>query len=473
MSLAENKVQSIPELPPLFLERMRSFLGDEYNAFISSYDLPPQTGLRVNLLKISPTQFVEISPCKLDPIPWSTSGYYLLDYDNYQYSPGKHPYHAAGLYYLQEPSAMLVAEILAPQPGERILDLSAAPGGKATHIASLMQNKGLFVANEIHPKRVWDLAENLERWGVRNTVITNETPENLVEHFGPYFDRVLVDAPCSGEGLFRKAPDARVNWTPKLIEGCSVRQANILHAAARLVRSGGLLVYSTCTFAPEENEGTLDRFLDTHPEFKIVDLPHTPGSDPGHPEWLPVPGDASLKATHRLWPHHVRGEGHFAAILQKNTEDKIRVFIPQPKVKNPQSIPLLFQTFTSENSITFSEAKKLYLTGSYLYAKDEDWPDFGSLRVIHAGWWLGTIKKNRFEPAHALAMGLAIQDIHKYINLTSQESDLQKYLRGETITARDFSTGWVVVLVDGFPIGWGKSVQGEIKNAYPRGLRWF
>jgi 16S rRNA C967 or C1407 C5-methylase (RsmB/RsmF family) len=185
---------------------------------------------------------------------------------------------------------MLVAEILAPEPGDRVLDLSAAPGGKATHIAALMQNQGLFVANEIHPQRVWDLAENLERSGARNTVITNEKPENLANYLGPYFDKVLVDAPCSGEGLFRKHPEARAEWNLKLIGSCSVRQASILQAAARLVRPGGVLVYSTCTFSPEENEGTLALFMDAHPEFEIIDHPRREYIDPGRPDWLPVPG---------------------------------------------------------------------------------------------------------------------------------------------------------------------------------------
>lgn len=473
MPTAGAKLQAASELPPLFLERMRSFLGDEYDPFVSSYFQPPQTGLRVNLLKTSPEQLFAILPFKLDPIPWSRSGFHLLDFEDGQISPGKHPYHAAGLFYLQEPSAMLAAEILAPQPGEKILDLCAAPGGKATHIASLMRNKGLFVANEIHPKRVWDLAENLERWGVRNTIITNETPEHLAEFFGPYFDRVLVDAPCSGEGLFRKDADARSHWTLKFVEGCAIRQVNILHAAARLVRSGGFLAYSTCTYAPEENEGTLDRFLDNHPEFNIVDFPHQPGIDSGHPDWLTLSGDTSLKSAFRMWPHRIHGEGHFVAVLQKRWEGLTPVSLPKAKRGVPKAIFNLFQQFIRDNSIDFSVAKNLSLNGAYLYAGADDWPDLSPLHVIHPGWWLGTIKKGRFEPAHALAMSLEQQEIHNFLSLSSDELDLHRYLRGENISARHSPSGWVVVLVDGFSLGWGKSVQGVIKNAYPRGLRWF
>ena len=191
--------------------------------------------------------------------------------------PGKHPYHAAGLYYLQDPSAMAVAELLDPQPGERVLDLAAAPGGKATHIAAKMQGQGLLVANEIHPKRAWELAGNLERWGAINVAITNETPERLAERFEDFFDRVLVDAPCSGEGMLRKGEAARVEWAPELVHGCALRQTTILEQAARLVRPGGRLVYSTCTFNPEENEGTVARFLDTHPEFELIEPSRRPG----------------------------------------------------------------------------------------------------------------------------------------------------------------------------------------------------
>ena len=463
----------MPDLPHLYLERMRGLLGDEYPSFESSYTQPPQAGLRVNTLKISPQRFVEISPFRLEPLHWSPSGFHLEVNNSLQFSPGKHPYHAAGLYYLQEPSAMVVAEILAPKPGERVLDLSAAPGGKATHIAALMQNQGLFVANEIHPQRVWDLAENLERWGARNTVITNEKPENLANYLGPYFDKVLVDAPCSGEGLFRKHSEARADWNLKLIKSCSVRQANILQAAASLVRAGGVLVYSTCTFSPEENEGTLAHFMDAHPEYEIIDPPGRERFDPGHPDWLPVPGPASLRSAIRMWPHRVNGEGHFVALLQKSKEGGVPISRFQKKRKLPKETLDLFQSFVKENLNLFSEDYCLTLVGSYLYKISEDWPEFGSLRVVHPGWWLGIMKKNRFEPAHAFAMGLEKHQAQYCLNLSSTDMNpLQAYLRGENMSSGDILTGWVMVTVDGFSLGWGKSIQGVIKNAYPRGLRW-
>jgi NOL1/NOP2/fmu family ribosome biogenesis protein len=367
---------------------------------------------------------------------------------------------------------MLVAELLAPQAGERVLDVCAAPGGKATHIVALMQNQGFFVANEIHPQRVWDLAENLERWGARNTVVTNEKPENLANYFGPYFDKVLVDAPCSGEGLFRKNPEARVEWNLKLIESCSVRQISILDAAAYLVRPGGILAYSTCTFSPEENEGVLAQFLDDHPEYKIIDHPWRSHFSPGRPEWLPEPGPASLQHAIRVWPHLGTGEGHFIALLQKSKQNGVPANRFQKKRKLPKPALDLFRKFVKENLTLTSEDYQPALFGSYLYCIPEDWPDLGSLRVVHPGWWLGTMKKNRFEPAHAFAMGLEKDQAQRCINMPSTDKDpLLAYMRGENLPCGDMPSGWVLITVDGFSLGWGKNVQGLIKNAYPRGLR--
>ena len=278
-----NATRNLSEIPSAFLERMARLLRDEYPAFLASYDMPPSIGLRVNTLKIAPEVFRQLAPFELAPVPWCSAGFTIVADDA---EPGKHPYHAAGLYYLQDPSAMAVAELLDPQPGERVLDLASAPGGKATHIAAKMQGQGLLVANEIHSKRAWELAGNLERWGATHVAITNERPERLAERFEGFFDRVLVDAPCSGEGMMRKGEAARVEWAPELMHGCALRQSGILEQAAALVRPGGRLVYSTCTFNPEENEGTVARFLDAHPEFELIEPPRPPGFSPGRPDWL-------------------------------------------------------------------------------------------------------------------------------------------------------------------------------------------
>ena len=260
-------------LPPAFLARMQRLLGDEYPAFLASYDQPPTSGLRANTLKLSAAAFQAISPYPLAPLPWCPSGFLIESQPaSTPLPPGKHPYHAAGLYYLQDPSAMAAAEVLAPRPGEKVLDLSAAPGGKSTHLAALMGNQGLLVANEIHAQRAWDLAENLERCGVRIAAITNETPARLAEHFGAFFDRVLVDAPCSGEGMFRKSEAARREWQPEMPAACAARQSAILEEAARLLRPGGHLAYTTCTFAPEEDEAVIGHFLASHPDFTLLPI---------------------------------------------------------------------------------------------------------------------------------------------------------------------------------------------------------
>jgi NOL1/NOP2/sun family putative RNA methylase len=457
------------EVPGEFLNRMAGLLGDDFAAFEKSTRRAPVTGLRVNTLKVTPQEFIARAPFDLTPVPWCPAGFSVFD----AAQPGKHPYHAAGLYYLQEPSAMLAAELLDPQPGEHILDLAAAPGGKATHLAALMQNTGLLVANEIHPRRAWDLAENLERCGVRNAAITNETPERLAKAFGGFFDGVLVDAPCSGEGMFRKSEAARRAWSPALVEGCARRQAGILETAVRLVRPGGRLVYTTCTFNPLENEGVLDIFLETHAEYTLVDPPRQAGGAPGRPDWLekPTARAAQLVKTVRLWPHQIEGEGHFAALLQRE-ESGVRSRV---KIEDdPKIIGIVrqnYRDFCREALVSKDEEVRLQLVGSYLYQLPPGLPVLKGLRVIHPGWWLGVVKKNRFQPAHALALGLTCSEAQRVLNLDANGTEVRRYLHGDSL-GNQGQDGWTLVGVDGFPIGWGKSVGGTLKNYYPRGLRW-
>ncbi len=368
---------------------------------------------------------------------------------------------------------MAVAEILAPQPGERVLDISAAPGGKTTHIAALMNNQGLLVSNEIHPQRVWELAGNIERWGARHTVITQESPERLASHWGASFDRVLVDAPCSGEGMFRKSPAARRDWTPELVQGCALRQSEILNQASRLVRAGGWLVYSTCTFNPDENEAVIARFISTHPDFEICTIPTLPGFSPGRAEWItnidPAP---TLQHTVRIWPHHTHADGHFIALLQRTSDENLpgRAAWRIPTIDR-QSMRL-FEKFQHDFVASdWSQTEgKYYQTGSYLYLVPENVPDPGVLKLLHPGWWLGTMKKDRFEPSHALALGLRPEQSMNHLNLSASGAEIQAYFRGETLTAPG-EDGWVLICVDGFSVGWGKRKFGVVKNAYPRGLR--
>jgi 16S rRNA C967 or C1407 C5-methylase (RsmB/RsmF family) len=329
-------------LPLAFLARMAVLLDEEFPAFLAALSRPRHIGLRVNTLKLTTDRFEALSPWPLAPVPWCPQGY-LLPYDT---NAGLYPLHDAGLYYIQEPSTMAVGTLLAPQPGERVLDLCAAPGGKSTHIAALLAGQGLLVSNEIDLKRAQVLQHNLDRWGARNIVVLNESPERLAEHWPGAFDRVLVDAPCSGEGMFRKNVEARYHWSEAHVRGCALRQRAILDSAAHLVRPGGILAYATCTFAPEENEGVIARFLQRFPDFVLEEPAWFPGFAPGHPEWSTWPsaqrhddpeesgtgpsrpleagpgpsgqpaGPDTLARTVRLWPHRLEGEGHFIAIMR-------------------------------------------------------------------------------------------------------------------------------------------------------------
>jgi len=465
------------EVPERFLQRMAVLLGEAYPAFAALYVSPPTHGLRVNTLKLTPAQFQAFSPFALSALPYCPAGF-VVDDEN---RPGKHPYHAAGLYYLQDAHAQAVAEILAPQPGERVLDLAAAPGGKTTHLASLMQNQGVLVANEIRTQRVGHLTANLERWGARNTVILNESPERLAAFFGAFFDRVLVDAPCSGEGMFRKDRAAVEGWSETVIAGCAARQTAILHYAARLTRPGGWLAYSTCTFAPEENEQVIARFLDAHPNFELADIPphvaqHTPGG-------------SVATGMLRLWPHTSPGEGHFVALMRRSQRLLADGGSSSPAAKPdgaafsppPRSAQRLYDAFCDETLYPLAETPRLAQVGARLYALAEELPALTGLRVVHPGWWLGNFKKDRFEPAHALAMGLTVDQARRVLPLLADSSEIVHYLRGETLSSAG-EDGWLLVAVAcplqsasssmAFPLGWGKRVRGLVKNHYPRGWQW-
>jgi NOL1/NOP2/sun family putative RNA methylase len=472
------------EIPLLFLDRMQRLLGAEYPSFKASLALPHTNGLRVNTLKMSAADFLKISPYKLETVPWSQSGYSIRESPETTrfISPGKHPMHTAGLYYLQDISAMAVAEILAPLPGENVLDLSAAPGGKTTHLAALMEGKGLLVANEIHPQRVWDLAENLERWGVGNTVITNERPQRLADHFGAFFDRVLVDAPCSGEGMFRKNHEARAAWSLELVQSCASRQGAILRTAAQLVRPGGWLVYSTCTFSPEENEQVIYRFLEEslrdHP-FEIAQIPHCESISNGRPDWVnttsELTSDPDLWKTLRLWPHHHAGEGHFIALMQKTQAGEAK-YLPAFRPSLPISVRNLVNSFINENINASLNTERLSLQGAHVYQIPDGMPDLATMNVIHPGLWWGIIKKQRIQPAQALAMSLKSVDVRRTFTLSSTNPKCHAYLHGDSLDGPGES-GWVLVtvaipgLTETFPLGWGRRVDNVIKNFYPKGLR--
>jgi NOL1/NOP2/sun family putative RNA methylase len=468
--------QSAAEIPEPYLAKMQQLLGEEYPAFRDSLSAPSIASLRVNTLKIAPLAIQSVFPLDLIPVPWCPSGFWLkpsTEYNISGISPGKHPYHAAGLYYLQEPSAMAVVEILDPQPGEHVLDLAAAPGGKSTHILAKMDECGLLFSNEIHSQRVWELAENLERWGAHNVVVLNETPKRLAAHFMGYFDRILLDAPCSGEGMFRKSENARRDWSPGLVQSCALRQTAILAEAVRMLRPGGILVYSTCTFSPEENEGVIAALLRKHPDFELESVESYPGFSTGQPKW--GGGLPALSAAVRIYPHHAVADGHFIARLRRSGSPAHNPLkhtkTSQPSHQSIEAVRLFFQE-SLRPTVDFGN---LHLSGSYLYHLPTDIPDLKSLKVIHPGLWLGVLKQGkrsgvmRFEPAHALALALRPGKVQQVIDLDLPQA--RRYLSGEALTSPG-GDGWILVTVDGYSLGWGKRAQGVIKNYYPKGLRW-
>ncbi|HEX7022282.1 MAG TPA: RsmF rRNA methyltransferase first C-terminal domain-containing protein [Trueperaceae bacterium] len=457
---------SAAHLPSAFLARMRNLLGAEADAFFAALDKPPATGLRVNTLKLTANEFQALVPWELEPVPWCPAGF-LVHGDA---RPGLHPYHAAGLYYLQEPSAMLVAETLAAQPGERVLDLAAAPGGKATHAASLMQDSGLLVANEVHQGRARALTENLARWGARNTMIAVEEVARLAKTWGAVFDRVLLDAPCSGEGMFRKSEDALRAWSAANVLGCARRQAGLLDDAAALLRPGGLLAYSTCTFAPEEDEGVVAGFLGSHEDFELVPAA-LPGTSPGRPEWS-RPSGSDLAGTLRLWPHLSPGEGHFVALLRRTAGQEGRLRNASFR-SVPAKVAELWRRFAGE-TLGNDPARNASLTlfGDKLHAVPAVVPDVKGLRVLRTGLGLAILRKDRLEPLHDLALSLSREEVSdaRHLDLTPEDDRLRRYLQGDVLEEPG-PDGWLLVTVSGFPLGWGRRARGIIKNAYPKSLR--
>ena len=470
-------------LPEQFCVRMKEMLGEEYAAFYASYDLPKYQALRINPLKTERDTFLLQAPFSLNRVPWTTNGYYYSGNDQ----PGRHPYHEAGVYYIQEPSAMAPAEYLMAEPGERILDLCAAPGGKSTQIACSMQGEGLIVCNEIHPARAKILSENVERMGIANAMVTNESPQRLAEVFEDYFTRILVDAPCSGEGMFRKNEAACEEWNPENVRLCAERQDGILDCAASMLAPGGRIVYSTCTFAPAENEGSMTRFLLRHPEFHIVEVKKAEGMSAGVPEWayfgekmgqvLP-----EIAQTIRLWPQHLKGEGHYLAVLEKegtlrqgycrNGEEK---GIPAKDLKVPGKGIVEFLDFAKDTfdpqTLAGLEKNGTYLKfGDQLYLAPKGMPSVKGLKVLRPGLHLGTVKKNRMEPSHALALALKKEQVRYTADLASDGEVIRGYLNGGTFSYEG-EKGWYLIMADGFSTGWGKLAGGIMKNHYPKGLR--
>ena len=416
-----------------YFERMRAQLSD-FAAYRACLSQPPYRGIRVNTLKISPDAFREIAPFALAPAAWEPNGFLISEE-----KPGKYFYHDAGLYYVQEPSAMCAVPLLGARPGERVLDLCSAPGGKGTQIAQAMQGKGLLVLNEKMPDRAKVLLQNVERMGVANAVVTCAEPSELAARLPAFFDRILVDAPCSGEGMLRKEPAAAENWSEENVFMCAERQKKILESAVSMLAPGGTLVYSTCTFAPEEDEANADWLVRAFPELTCTEQK-------------------------KIYPHRERGEGHFAARFIK--EDGERAAFRAPKLPADRAAVAAYRAFAGDFLRRPPEGTFASFGNSLCLLPGEVFP-LGGLRVLRCGLQLGTMEGRRFVPAHALALGVPRQDIAALCNYPQE--DIARYLHGEELPAAELR-GWCAVAYEGWPIGLGKS-SASMKNHYPKGLR--
>lgn len=495
------------KLPEAFCQRMQELLGEEAEDFFGSYQREREYGLRYNPLKCKCANVFEEKQRRelgwdLTPVPWCVGGYYYKPKDQ----PGRHPWHEAGVYYIQEPSAMSAVELLDVRPGQKICDLCAAPGGKTTQIAGKMQGQGLLVSNEFYGNRAKILAQNVERMGIANTVVLNENTEHLAQMFVEFFDRILVDAPCSGEGMFRKEPEAVQEWSLENVAMCAGRQQEILEHAAEMLKPGGVLVYSTCTFSPEENERCLCRFLERHPEFSVetseIGEKHF---SHGQAAWAVLEGsnvEAWMQQTtksYRLWPHKLHGEGHFAVRLKKagNLDGEENADQDKPAEKRRRKNRGTWSQEAARMEAAVSDFRKFQeetlqinleetLSGRYvlfseqLYLMPAEMPEPDGLKVVRAGLHLGVCKKNRFEPSHALAMCLHLEEVRQSVELSQGDGKAEdsekygealKYLHGETVSCDCGQKGWTLVCVDGFSLGWGKAQNGVVKNHYPKGLR--
>lgn len=452
------------KLPAEFLSAMKKQLGEEYDAFTQSFAQPVQNALRINTAKIQVQDYGRINPWKLNSVPWVTNGFYYED----ACAPAKHPHYYAGLYYLQEPSAMTPAGRLPIEPGDKVLDLCAAPGGKATELGAKLKGRGFLLANDISNSRAKALLKNLELAGIPNIFVTSEAPEKLCGYYQEYFDKILLDAPCSGEGMFRKEPKMAEHWRehgPKFYEPI---QQQLLELAAGMLKTGGMLLYSTCTFSVMENEQVIGHMLENHPEMELVDIhPYYEGFTPG----ISLDGREELRKCVHIYPHRMNGEGHFLALVRKNGE------VLKGDVKPPKGSPMPIEAmeFLKHCSWDFSKGY-LYQQKDQLYYLNEDMVPQKGIRYLRTGLLLGSLAKKRFEPSQALAMALHAGQFDSVIDLTSQDDRAVRYLKGETLDLSGLSpareSGWQLVCVDGFPLGWGKKNGSQLKNKYYAGWRW-
>lgn len=457
-------------LPAAFEEKMRILLGEEMGAYLACYGEPRYYGLRVNTGKISVEEFLNICPFEITPIPWIENGFY---YDGENISPAKHPYYFAGLYYLQEPSAMTPANRLPIEPGDKILDLCAAPGGKATELGARLRREGLLVANDISSSRAKGLLKNIEVFGIGNILVLSEEPGKLEPYFTEYFDKILIDAPCSGEGMFRKDKKMVKAWEEHGPDYFCKIQKNIILQAARMLKPGGMLLYSTCTFDGRENESVIEYLREQYPQFRIMEIAPYEGFREGMPETMEKPDD-EIRKTVRIFPHRVKGEGHYLALLQKGGKGEAVLPGELSGKKGGRKIPEILETFFRDISWSL-DPERLEIHGERVYYMPEGLLDFRGLRFLRTGLLLGELKKNRFEPSQALAMFLKKEEYACCIDLPAEDERILRYLKGETLDVDGLvpagEKGWRLVCVDGYPLGWGKLSGGLLKNKYLPGWR--
>ena len=435
-------------LPLSYLENMKDLLLDEYQDYLNCFESDRYYGLRVNTNKISVKDFLKISPFELIPIPWTSDGFYYKQEDR----PAKHPYYYAGLYYLQEPSAMLPGEVLPIEENDIVLDACAAPGGKSLKLANKLNNTGVLLSNDISVSRAQVLLKNIENFGIKNAYVLAEDITKLTDNYSNFFDKILLDAPCSGEGMFRKEPDLIKSWIEKGNDYYSVIQKQIITAGIKLLKDGGKLVYSTCTFSKKENEDVIEYALSLFPDLKVLPIKEVNGFKHGL--------TFNTKNAVRLYPHHINGEGHFVCLLQKGESNQDRVI---NNVIKESSEPLL-QGIDFRNGNFINRNNKLFFEPNI---------NTSHLRTLRSGLYLGEYKHDKFEPSHALALSLSIKEYNNILNLELSDPRLIKYLKCETLDVKDYDLeGLVLVCVNNYPLGWGQIKNGILKNKYPANYRY-
>ena len=477
-------------LPSAFEEKMKQLLGAEYTDYLDCFDEPRHYGLRVNTAKISVEDFLKISPWRLKKIPWIHNGFY---YDGENCQPAKHPYYFAGLYYLQEPSAMTPADRLPIEPGDKVLDVCAAPGGKATELGARLNGTGVLAANDLSNSRAKGLLKNIELMGIGNVLVLSEEPGKLIPYFTEYFDKILIDAPCSGEGMFRKDRRMIRAWEEHGPDYFARIQKSIITQAAQMLRPGGMILYSTCTFSPEENEQTIEYLLEQYPEFDVCEIDGYEGFACGMPE-VTASNDKRLSRTVRIFPHRMKGEGHFLALLKKQCPDAPDALTDPDATSSDAKYDR--RSAAKDNGKTSTRRRKLPeeltdfladvrrgfdpgrfdIRADKVYYMPEDLPALNGIRFLRTGLFLGELKKNRFEPSQAFAMNLKKEEYPRIIDLPVSDERVIKYLKGETLDVEDIVSpkekGWYLVCVDGYPLGFGKLAGQILKNKYLPGWRW-